>query len=218
MHVKTNHPFATASEDFKNPRGSKQDNTHCPRFVDFCRRALFAKPCLLDLGCAGGGLVKDFLDEGFVAFGIDGSDYGIKHGQGEWPNIPHNLGNADATKPFLVVGDDQPEEAVLFNVITAWEVMEHIQVDDVPDLLLNVRLHLAHGGVFIMSIATFDDGHWHVTLKPRDWWIDRLVRSGFRMLQVQLPVEDLPRGSGNPLTLGDWKGDQHGFHLICTHQ
>ena len=40
---------------------------------------------VLDLGCAGGGMVHDFLDGGHVAVGLEGSDYCLKNQKFENP-------------------------------------------------------------------------------------------------------------------------------------
>ena len=74
---------------------------------------------------------------------------------------------------------------MLFDAITAWEVMEHIPEDDLPALFANIDHHLAPGGYLIFSIATFLDWDpqtgcvWHVTVKPRAWWEERFASLGF---------------------------------------
>ena len=64
FEVITSSPVAAASNDHKVPLGTINDNTRCPRFVAACER-VFRKPLrFMDLGCAGGGLVLDFLLRG----------------------------------------------------------------------------------------------------------------------------------------------------------
>lgn len=169
LSVQTDHQIAKDSVDHLHPRGTKQDNTTCSAFVD-----AFADPLLpsyLDLGCAGGGLVKQFHDAGTFAVGIEGSDYGRVHQFAEWATIPERLFTADLTKPFRVFNDGQP---TLFRLVTAWEVLEHIQEDAVPHLLATIREHLEAGGYFLGSISGVSDNinniEYHCTLHDSDWW------------------------------------------------
>ena len=71
----TDHPIAFHSDDHKHPRGTRNDNTRHPRFVRKCETVFGRKIRALDLGCAGGGLVLDFLLAGHSAVGLEGSDY-----------------------------------------------------------------------------------------------------------------------------------------------
>jgi SAM-dependent methyltransferase len=217
MICETEYPIAIDSEDHRNPRGVMLDNTHCPKFVQKCIE-LFQIPKLLDLGCAGGGLVKDFLDAGFSAYGIDGSDYCLKNDKAEWNKIPDHLFCADITKPFqmrvrLYGGCyNNPK----FQVITAFEVLEHIHAADLPALFENIKRHLAPNGLFVASVATFPDGHWHVTLEPKHWWTKTLRENGLEEIPSPFAEDEFPRGSGNPLAVGDWRGDQYGFHVVAA--
>ncbi|MGB1548571.1 MAG: hypothetical protein ACPHIA_08600, partial [Alphaproteobacteria bacterium] len=68
--IKTDYPVALASNDHLHPRGTMNDNTRHPRFVTALREWLGDDLSYLDLGCAGGGLVFDFLINGFEAYGI----------------------------------------------------------------------------------------------------------------------------------------------------
>src|SRR5690606_24173249 len=85
----------------------------------------------------------------------------------------------DCSRPFVVTEDGK---LMRFDLITAWEVLEHVPEERLPALIQNVHVHLAKGGLFIASIP-FDreDGSvngepWHVTWRPRRWW-DELFRT-----------------------------------------
>ena len=176
LSVQTDHRVAADSVDHLHPRGTKQDNTTCSAFVD-----AFADPPLssyLDLGCAGGGLVKQFHDAGTFAVGIEGSDYGRVHQFAEWATIPERLFTADLTKPFRVLNDGQP---LLFRLVTAWEVLEHIQEESVPQLLSTIRGHLEVGGHFLGSISRVSDCveniEYHCTLHQPDWWDQQFLNA-----------------------------------------
>ena len=185
--LETEFPIAIDSNDTKAPRGCKNDNSISPRF----NRKLYqlskdrTRLRVLDLGCAGGGLVRSLIDDGHFAVGLEGSDYPLLNQSFEWSTIPHHLFTCDITKLFRLF-DSASNEPLQFDVITAWEVMEHIAEDDLGGLMENLDRHLAPEGVLLFSIATFLDWDdqsgtiWHVTVKSREWWIDRFARMASR--------------------------------------
>ena len=172
IHVITDHPIACDSNDHKYPRGTMQDNSVNTAFNNVVRQ-LFGDVCsVLDLGCAGGGMVRSFIDRGHVAVGIEGSDFSQRFMRAEWAELNGtNLCTADITKPFQIVGwsdddDGKPEKLVswlTFDVITMWEVLEHIAEDDLPQLFENIDIHLKKNGVVVMSVSPNEDVNWGVT-------------------------------------------------------
>lgn len=207
----TDHPIASQSADHLHPRGTMLDNTHCLPFVEACKRRV-DEPSLLDLGCAGGGLVRDFLDVGFEAVGLEGSDYSQVNERAEWPMLPERLFTCDITKPFQLRKGSKKGSKMLFDFVTAWEVLEHIEIHDLGGLFDNVKRHMKPGGYFMASIATFPDGPWHVTLRPKEHWLQWLKEHGFKLVDG-LAEKEWPRGSANGP--GDWSGKENGFHVAC---
>lgn len=175
IQIVTAHPLAAHSYDHLHPKGTKQDNTHAPQFVAAVERIFERTVAACDLGCAGGGLVKDFMDAGHSAVGVEGSDYSLKAGRAEWATIPERLFTADITKPFHFCYAGDPWR---FDVITAWEVLEHIAREDVPAVLANVHSNLETGGLFVASIAQFEDERYHVTLESENWWTAQFLMAG----------------------------------------
>lgn len=221
VSIETDHPVALASNDHLYPRGTMNDNTRCPRFVATVQERLGDDLSYLDLGCAGGGLVFDFLMNGFDAYGIEGSDYSQRHRRAFWGIIPDHLFTADITKPFRL-REKEGDGLKTFRVIGAWEVLEHLEEDVLEGFFQNVRAHLRDDGVFIASVATFEDSdpatgvHWHKTVKPKSWWIKRCEAFGFEEAGIPFAITDFPRGSGNP-TSPDWNAETNpemGFHLV----
>jgi 2-polyprenyl-3-methyl-5-hydroxy-6-metoxy-1,4-benzoquinol methylase len=180
MNVITDFPIAYESFDHIEPKGTANDNTRGVAFVQRVEEIADGRKIhFADLGCSGGGLVKDFLDRGHNAVGIEGSDYSQKNKRAEWATIPNNLFTADITKPFFIV-----EEGItgLCDMITAWDVLEHIAEVDLGVLITNIRNNLKTNGLFVATIATFEDHPHHVTLKEKDWWLN--IFKKYKMLEV----------------------------------
>lgn len=188
----TDHPVAFHSPDHIDAEhgGSGNDNSTNPHF----NSKLFAryegkKIAVLDLGCAGGGFVKSVLDAGHVAVGLEGSDFCLKRKKFEWATIPDNLFTCDITKPFRLYDLDEqhcdecaPVQA-LFDVVTCWEVMEHIAEAELPQLIDNVLAHLKSDGLWIMSVSEQHDGnHFHRCVHNIGWWLDLFDRHGLKHL------------------------------------
>jgi SAM-dependent methyltransferase len=182
--IETDKPVAYDSPDHLEPWGTARDNSVNWRF----NRKLFAYLStgvrVLDLGCAGGGFVKSILDAGGFAVGVEGSDYSKKHRRAEWATIPDHLFTADVTVPFRLESRDERGvgKPLLFDVITAWELLEHIAEDGLAGMAANILAHLDRGGIVIASIAPYEDVvngvRLHQTVRELSWWIERLGQLG----------------------------------------
>lgn len=183
FHLDTAYPVALDSPDHIQPRSTVRDNSINPNFN---RRLLQLfpddkKPSILDLGCAGGGMVKTLIDDGCIAVGLEGSDYNLLHQRAEWATIPDNLFTCDLGYPFILhTGNGKPYK---FDVITAWEFMEHIPEERIDQLITNMRKHLKPGGLVIGSISDCDS-IWegiqhHLTRKPFWWWNEQFGKHEF---------------------------------------
>jgi 2-polyprenyl-3-methyl-5-hydroxy-6-metoxy-1,4-benzoquinol methylase len=172
--VSTCSPVAVTSKDHLFPKGTKHAFS-CPEFIADLD-GYFQRPfSLLDLGCAGGGLVADALAYGVDAIGIDGSDWNIREGTPIWAmHQGTRLFTADLAEPWRVFRADKP---ATFDVVCAWELLEHLKEKDLPLLMLQILAHLAPGGLFIGSAATCHDRFktvgkvdMHETVRPGEWW------------------------------------------------
>jgi SAM-dependent methyltransferase len=187
IRIETEKPIAYDSPDHIQPHGTAQNNTTQPRFNRKLGRLIPAPEVrLLDLGCAGGGLVKSILDDGGFAVGVEGSDYSRKIRRAEWATIPDHLFTADATVPFRLAEEVGPGrwEGLKFNVVTAWEFFEHIGEDGVAGVVDNILRHLAPGGFLLASIATYPDVVngvvLHQTVHQKPWWVSTFARLGMQ--------------------------------------
>lgn len=182
FRIVTDHPVAVNSVDHLYPLGTANDNSINPAF----NRKLYTlfpgrQLAVLDFGCAGGGMVRSMLEDGHVAVGLEGSDYSLLRRRAEWGVIPDYLFTCDVIQPFsLYYGNVFPFQ---FDVITAWEFLEHIEESDLPGVIENMRRHLKPGGLVIGSIndnsSAWDGIEHHRTRKPFEWWIELFDRRGF---------------------------------------
>jgi 2-polyprenyl-3-methyl-5-hydroxy-6-metoxy-1,4-benzoquinol methylase len=204
ISVITDYPVAKDSLDYLYPLGVKWDSFRNPKFNEKLETIPGA---VLDLGCAGGGFVKDCVDEGRLAVGLEGSDMNLKKRRYEWDTIPDNLFTCDVTKPFTVsVNSSMPYP---FNIITAWEVLEHIKKDDLDQLFANVHQHLNATGIFIVSISNKSSLNkegieMHKIQENKEWWTERLFKAGF------IRDSDLEGYFGD-----DWvRTEKRSFHFV----
>ncbi len=186
--LKTDFPVAFESPDHLVPWGTANDNSSNKKFVlvmdALVSNASGGERRYLDLGCSGGQLVRDFLDLGWMAVGLEGSDFSQKFKRANWPDLGGNhLFTCDITKPFDLRLDNQPAK---FNLITAWEVLEHIPTKDLESLFRKVSELLAPGGYFVASTTSAPDVHdgidLHQTKMTHDQWL-QWIRTHFPELK-----------------------------------
>ena len=128
----------------------------------------------------------------------------------------------DLTTPFRIL--DHAGRPMSFDIVTSWEVLEHIPEDRISQLLENIRAHLRPKGIFVASVALFecndpDSGEpYHVTLKPRDWWEAKFNEAGMTCVDGLIDTGDCVRGSGNGPSWIDWDAQRDpdlGFQLVA---
>lgn len=169
----TNYPVAHESPDHIAPKGTAVNNSTNKKFIlymDAKLRREFGEQAelrMMDLGCAGGQTVADFMTLCWQGVGIEGSDFSLKHSRANWAQLANtNLFTSDITKPFQVTQATKP---IKFHLITAWEVMEHINSPDLEPVFRNVIKHLEPGGYFIASTTETSDIHEGLELHQTRW-------------------------------------------------
>lgn len=217
--VKAQRPVAYLSPDHLMPWGTRRDNSKNRRFNEKLY-ALYQQQRrqlkILDLGCAGGGFVKDCLDDGCLAIGLEGSDYSRKYCRAEWASIPNFLFTCDITGDFdIFVESTDGSGRLIFDVVTAWEVMEHIAEADLSKLAANVYKHLSPGGLWIMSISPNEEVingiKLHQTVKPKSWWVEKFKQLGFEHL------EEYVRYFNGQFIRGPKYWAPNSFHLVVSY-
>jgi 2-polyprenyl-3-methyl-5-hydroxy-6-metoxy-1,4-benzoquinol methylase len=218
----TGKPVAEDSVDHRFPHGTASDSTRWPRFVAACERLFGPRLKFLDLGCAGGGLVLDFVLRGHDAMGLEGSDYSLVRQRAEWRTLKHRLMTCDITQSFKIRRPNG--EAMAFDVISAWDVLEHIPEAALPILFKNIVEHLAPQGIFTGTVSTRsarvapDGTNYHATVRPKAWWLDAFAAAGL-VFRVPDPFEfeDYPRGNGNNYPANFSTQPDSGFHFSLSH-
>lgn len=222
IQLKTDFPLALGSYDHLNPDSTTEGLSRPTMFVRDCISVLGENIKSLDLGTGAAGLAFEFSINGIVGVGIDGSDFCRTHRIGYWPVLSNNLFTCDITKPFhfLASGSDAQ---VTFEIITMWEVLEHIAEHDLQQVFKNISRHLDEKGYFVGSISMLDyrDGSgipYHVTLQSREWWRVKFLDAGLVMLDSH-PFNEALFCRGNGPRFQDFHNyslnPDEGFHFVA---
>ena len=212
INVKTDYPHPLESPDYLEPAGSIEDNSSNQYFLYEIQRSFNGLPYrLLDLGCAGGQMVVDVYNKGFpwLAVGLEGGNIhgmtkefetkecntgplSVARGSKNWEEYEGKcLFHADVSKPFEIT-NPVTEAIMKFNIITAYEFLEHPLPEEIPGILKNVKKHLHVNGMFFGTINLSSGGH-HRCGKPVKWWNDMFIEHGFNVHAY--PFNSSPRTS-----------------------
>ncbi len=191
IFVDTKTPIAVDSPDHLTPWGTARDNHTSPVFEEKFMKLYNYAPELkvLDLGCSGGGFVKNCLDRGCLAIGLEGSNYSKKMHRAHWPLLGNKLlFTADITKPYSIKFIQEKKQYPLhFHLITMWEVLEHLKEKDLTQTFANIKNHLSDSGIFALSVSPLEEiirgMRLHQTVNPPNWWLERFKKEGF----IQMP-------------------------------
>lgn len=217
--VKAERQVAYLSPDHLVPWGTRRDNSRNKRFNEKLYKLypqFQEKPIkILDMGCSGGGFVKDCIDDGCLAVGLEGSDFSKKYRRAEWGTIPDFLFTCDITGDFeILLKTNQGEEIIQFEAITTWEVIEHIAEKDLAKVSSNVKKHLTTGGLWILSVSpneeVIDGIRLHQTVHDKPWWIAKFKELGFEHL------EEYVNYFNTQFIRGPKYGAPDTFHLILS--
>tara|TARA_R110002020_G_scaffold339500_1_gene554626 strand:+ start:164 stop:859 length:696 start_codon:yes stop_codon:yes gene_type:complete len=223
MRIETKHPDATGP-DFDSPTQGATENNHSNEvYLSELGRATNKKNfSYMDLGCAGGQSVVELHENGHVTCGVEGSDLGKMISVSKSRSTPHPrfigdteihnkdihdnwttykdvcLFKGDITKPFEI--KDGNNELQKFDIITAWDVLEHPNPEDIPQVIENVKKHLNDDGQFICLINLVSCEH-HRCIRPREWWIQRFKEQGLE--DIGFDFNASPRHTHCPLDTND---------------
>lgn len=201
----TEYPVAYDSPDHIHPVGTVADHTRHPRFIRACEDFFSDKKRLsfLDLGCSAGGIVLDAVLRGHIGVGLDGSGISRLQQRAEWRLLRENLFTCDISKFFTLTQNGSTP--FMFNVVSAWEVLEHLTKEGVDGLFCNLNRHMHTGSILACSISQAEGGFTddgiplHQTIEPLVWWEEIGGRHGFELMKNSPFARfDYDRGNGNP--------------------
>lgn len=191
-------PIAVDSPDHLQPRGTAENHMTHYGFIVAMKRRMGAHGAMLDLGCSSGRLVRDFRRIGWRAVGLEGSDYSLKARRPCWDTEAHvSLFTCDIGKPFEIM---DAKSLVRFDVITCFQVLEHLDGSRLESLMDAVEQHSKPGTLFIISTANNSEivggVELHVTQWHRDQWI-QFFGKHLPSYRVAKPLADclMPRRS-----------------------
>ncbi|NJP07622.1 MAG: class I SAM-dependent methyltransferase [Chloroflexaceae bacterium] len=216
--VQAEREVAYSSPDHILPRGTRTSNSRNMRFnrkLEWLFPRISEPLKILDLGCSGGGFVKDCLDTGNFAVGLEGSDFSKRYRRAEWATIPDYLFTCDISGAFdIFLQAGGKTERLLFDVVTTWEVIEHIAEPDLPQVAANVRQHLLPSGLWIMSVSPCEEVingiRLHQTVRPRSWWINTFRQLGFEHIEAYVAYFN------TQFVRGPKYDSPGGFHLVLS--
>lgn len=216
--VKTDKEIAFGSHDHLSPWGTMRDNSRNQNFNNKLYKLFsgnMSPLAVLDLGCSGGGFVRDCINDGCLAVGLEGSNYSSIHRRAEWAVIPEFLFTCDITSDFeVLLKSPDGLKLIDFDVITSWDVLEHIDENDLAKIADNVRKHLKPGGVFISSISPNEEivkgVKLHPTVHPKKWWVRKFREMGFEN------QEALVAYFNTQFIRGPKYGAPNSFHLVLN--
>ena len=155
---------------------------------------------VLDVGCGMGQLVLTLRRRGIDARGLDVAARAIEEGNRQAP------GCFEAGSIL-----DIPHRDDSFDTVICTDVLEHLAEQDVPRALSELY-RVTRRSVFATIATRIDrDGIWHLTVRDRAWWENRLFEAGFRKhpatqqvvayeaiereaLQITLALQKIPPG------------------------
>lgn len=135
---------------------------------------------LLDVGCGTGAAVRYHREIGGIeAYGIDFAG-----------NASSAWGRMGAEKWCRVASaEDIPFKDDTFDMVTCTDVLEHVPEDNVNKVLSEI--YRVGKGEYLFTIALnpatikMPDGtEPHITLKPPEWWLEKMVGIGYRFRQM----------------------------------
>ena len=131
---------------------------------------------LLDAGTAKGFLVYALCQAGVDAYGIDISKYAVDNAM---------LEVKDRIRLGAIQKLDYPANS--FDVVTAFDVLEHIKEEEIPQVCSEL-IRVSRKWVVVRVPTKEEPGDldaYHETVKPKQWWEKQLVAAGGKVVPCE---------------------------------
>jgi hypothetical protein len=142
------------------------------RAVSEIARAQLGRPdfSILELGCGWGGFRVLLEAHGANAYlGADANPLPFAHSP-FMLQAPRHYRRLDLQEPV--------DFGTVFDVVCSFEVLEHIREDRLDSVLRTIGNHMSPRSLFIGTAAITDCFDVHITVHPREWWIELFARHG----------------------------------------
>lgn len=170
--VHTSNKVALDSLDHIKPKGTKRDNFRGFYFEDTLTKFMTENSfeSITDQGCSSGAFISYMHDCGWLALGLEGSDYSQKTKRGDWGRLNGIcLFTCDITKKFEI---KFKEKNFKFDILTAFEVLEHIKNEDLDPVFENFKNITHKNSIFFFPIG-ISDSPYHVNLlETENQWLE----------------------------------------------
>ena len=152
LHLVTQFIFCYESPDYLAPIGARNDDITNRAYIESINKYFKRKISYLELGCAGGAIVADLIEEGHEAYGLEGTPYPLQIGRPAWlEHYNTNLFHCDLSKPFQLTDDDGADYQ--FDVISHWEFLEHLPPSCLHYFCAKMYIHLKDDGAVFCGIC-----------------------------------------------------------------
>lgn len=141
----------------------------------------FHPSIVLDIGCADGLLVQAFRELGVNAIGVD---------------ISHEALLISEEKSSLVLSDARtglPFKDEIFDMVTILEVLEHLHLKEIDDVISEVNRVLRPNGIVLITTPTpleqtirkilGNADNSHITIKTKKFWVEKFKLKGFSQME-----------------------------------
>ena len=162
--------------DDKRERGELWSNARLAGVIAAFGHAHYQEPSILDLGCGPAHLFFFFRRYGVVDYlGVDGSPYFIEFNP-LLEGFERHFRTLDLQDEIRFCLD--PETPCQFDIVTSFEVLEHMREDKIDNFIRTMRNHMHSESVAFCTASTNQNVAVHVLVRDRDWWAERFARFG----------------------------------------
>lgn len=139
-------------------RGYRLENHGLIRLLNWLH-LLRSPASVLEVGCGNGKLCEVLSAMRFDVVGLDITE-------GPYERNGYKFIKHDITQRL-------PFENNEFDYCVSFDVLEHLEQEQIEDVLRDI---FRVGRCIILTIACFDRGVLHPTVKPPEWWVEKLNR------------------------------------------